>query len=249
MPNFDSLAKDLAEDVSKVYSNGTAQDVSNLLKPEQSLGEVSKRVNIHLETLLKLQNDLVKVFRSNNNIEDENHEIKNLRIVEKVDNQYTLVETQHDKKLQTVFGEEIDELRKIQAAFQKLDEDLNKNPSKSAKALDEFRSNLGQEKSQEKSFSQKVKELFAKIFSWKNIAKEEDKQNAITSIKRSLTELDSSTQSLNAKVQELKPLLDPVIAEKYNAKIQDPVEYNKDWVQRKIDEATKPRNPKNKGRG
>jgi hypothetical protein len=91
--------------------------------------------------------------------------------------------------------------------------------------------------------------LFAKIFSWKNIAKEEDKQNAITSIKRSLTELDSSTQSLNAKVQELKPLLDPVIAEKYNAKIQDPVEYNKDWVQRKIDEATKPRNPKNKGRG
>jgi hypothetical protein len=86
MPNFDSLAKNLAEDVSKVYSNGTAQDVSNLLKPEQSLGEVSKRVNIHLETLLKLQNDLVKVFRSNNNIEDENHEIKNLRIVEKVDN-------------------------------------------------------------------------------------------------------------------------------------------------------------------
>lgn len=245
MSKFNELAKNLIENIGKVRVDGVQG--SELTSLSTSLEQVSSMVNEHLNTLQTLQNDLVRVFRSNNVIDG-----KEINTVEKDGYTYKLVEARSNEHRENLFGEEIinnkkeiDELKKIQSAFKELHKsDLSDS------ALNKFRQDLGQEKPQEKSFSQKVRELFVKIFSWKDTVKEEDKQNAITAIRKNLAELGSSTQSLNAKVEELKPLLDPVIAEKYNARIQDPVKYNQeDWVKQTIDKAMEARKTKDHGRG
>ena len=241
MPDFNELAKNLVDNISNIRVKGAPE--KEILPLRKGLGEISSLVDEHLNTLQTLQNDLVRVFRSNNVIDEEN-----INTVEKHGNEYRLVAVKSNERHENIFGKEIesnkkeiDELKKIQAAFK----ELNKSDLSDSK-LDKFRQDLGQEKPQEKTFSQKIKELFTHIFSWRDRAQEsQDRAHATASIKNCLTELSSSTASLKAKAEELKPLLDPVIKEKYNTLIKAPKEHNRDWSQKIIDASSKSRKTSN----